>query len=215
SRFAATPPQAPFLIHAGEGTDEASAAEIYQLHALGVLTDRSVLIHAVGFDDQGWRLIRETGAGVVWCPRSNAFTLGRTLAPERLACGVPIALGTDSGLTTEGDLLDEIRAARELAPDVALRDAAALLRLPPQPQDWIAAPAFGEPPELVVIDGSIRLIGMRLARVLPPRVCREFFPLQIETRPRVLVRWNVPRMLQETAQHLGSDIRLAGRRVAA
>jgi hypothetical protein len=118
-------------------------------------------------------------------------------------------------LTTEGDLLDEIRAARELAPDVVLRDAAALLRLPPQPQDWIAAPAFGEPPELVVIDGSIRLIGMRLARVLPPRVCREFFPLQIETRPRVLVRWNVPRMLQETAQHLGSDIRLAGRRVAA
>jgi cytosine/adenosine deaminase-related metal-dependent hydrolase len=211
--FDTTPPGAPFLIHAGEGTDEGAAEEIFKLHELGVLEERTVLIHAVGFRTDGWELIRRIGAAVVWCPRSNLFTLGRTLSRDVIASGIPMALGTDSPLTAEGDLLDEIRAARELIGDHSF-DAARILRLPPQPDDWIAVPAFGEPPELVVIGGSIRLIGPRLARGLPPRICREFFPLQIETRPPVLVRWNVPRMLAETAQHIGEEVRLAGRRSA-
>jgi hypothetical protein len=38
----------------------------------------------------------------------------------------------------------------------------------------------------------------------------------MESRPPVLVRWNVPRMLEETARHLGDgEVRLAGRRVLA
>lgn len=125
-----------------------------------------------------------------------------------------MALGTDSALTAEGDLLDEISAARELGGNDSSVDGRAL-RLPPQPDDWIAAPGFGQPPELVVIGGRIRLIGPRLARALPPRICRDFYPLRIETRPPVLVRWNVPRMLEDAAQHLGEEVRLAGRRVCA
>jgi hypothetical protein len=212
--FDATPPGAPFLIHAGEGTDEDAAEEIFKLHELGVLDDRSVLIHAVGFRADGWELIRHTGAGVVWCPRSNLFMLGRTLASDVIDSGVPMALGTDSPLTAEGDLLDEIRTAREFVGNHPF-DTARVLRLPSQPDDWIAAPRFGEPPELVVIGDRIRLIGGDLARALPPRICREFYPLRIETRPPVLVRWNVPRMLEEAAHYLGEDVRLAGRRVCA
>jgi len=79
----------------------------------------------------------------------------------------------------------------------------------------MAAPAFGEPPELVVIGDRIHLIGPRLARSLPARVCRELYPLGIETRPSVLVRWNVPRMIEDAAAYLGEDIRLAGRKVEA
>jgi cytosine/adenosine deaminase-related metal-dependent hydrolase len=214
-RFDATPPGAPFLIHAGEGTDVAAAEEISKLHELGVLTERTVLIHAVGFREDGWELIRKAGAAVVWCPRSNLFTLGRTLSRDAVASGIPMALGTDSPLTAEGDLLDEIRAARELDWQYDSSAAARILRLPPHPDDWIAAPAFGEPPELVVIGNRIRLIGPRQARALPPRICREFYPLRIETRPSVLVRWNVPRMLEETSRHLGDDVRLAGRKVSA
>ena len=82
-------------------------------------------------------------------------------------------------------------------------------------EEWIAAPAFGEPPELVVIGDRIRLIGLRLARRLPPHICHELFSLQIQTRPLVLVRWNVPRIIEETAAYLGEDIRLAGRKVTA
>jgi cytosine/adenosine deaminase-related metal-dependent hydrolase len=213
--FDATPLGAPFLIHAGEGTDEESAREVFKLHELGVLRDRTVFIHAVGFREDGWELIRKTGASVVWCPRSNLFTLGRTLSRDAIASGIPLALGTDSPLTAEGDLLDEIRAARELGWEYDPFAAARILRLAPRPDDWIAARSFGEPPELVVIGGRIRLIGPRLARALPAGVCREFYPLRIETRPPVLVRWNVPRMLEETAQHLGEDVHLAGRKVCA
>lgn len=219
ARFDATPPGAPFLVHAGEGTDAEAGEEIFKLHELGVLSGRTVLIHAVGFQQDGWDLIRKTGAGVIWCPRSNLFTLGRTLDRGDLACGIPIALGTDSPLTAEGDLLDELRTARvfldripmDLAGDAAIR----LLRLPARPDDWIAAPGFGEPPELVVIGDRIQLIGPRLARALPARICRQFHPLWIEGRPPVLVRWNVPQMLSETEQYLGEDIRLAGRKVCS
>jgi len=217
--FDATPPGAPFLIHAGEGTDGDAAEEAFRLHELGVLDQGSVLIHAVGFRADGWELIRKTGAGVIWCPGSNLFTLGRTLSSAVIASGVPLALGTDSPLTAEGDLLDEIDAAREVSgsalPDLVGDGAARLLRLPPQVDDWIAAPAFGEPPELVVIGGRIHLIGPRLARALPPRICREFYPLWIEKRPPALVRWNVPRMLEETAPYLGENVRLAGRKVCS
>lgn len=219
ARFDATPPGAPFLIHAGEGTDAGSAEDIFKLYELGVLTERTVLIHAVGFQEDGWNLIRKTGAGVIWCPRSNLFTLGRTLDRSGLASGIPIALGTDSPLTAEGDLLDEIRTAHvflDRAPtDLAGEAAMRLLRLAPRPDDWIAAPAFGEPPELVVIDDRIHLIGPRLARALPARICREFHPLWIEGRAPVLVRWDVPRMLSEAAQFLGDNLRLAGRKVCS
>ena len=213
--YEATPPGAPFLIHAGEGTSDDAETEIFRLHELGVLDERTVLIHAVGFREQGWELIRKTGASVVWCPRSNLFTLGRTLSPDVIASGVPIALGTDSPLTAEGDLLDEIRTAREMGGGYNASVATWILNLPEQADDWVAAPAFGEPPELVVIGDRIHLIGPRLARALPPHICREFYPLRIETRPPVLVRWNVPRMLQEAERHLGEDVRLAGRRVSA
>jgi len=213
-RYEATPPGAPFLIHVGEGTDDDAAEEIFRLHELGVLDERTVLIHAVGLRGDGWALVRKRDAAVVWCPRSNLFTLGRTLSLEMIASGVPMALGTDSPLTAEGDLLDELRTARELVGDIPF-DAVRILRLDPHSDDWIATPAFGEPPELVVIGDRIHLVGPRLARALPPHICREFYPLHIETRPAVLVRWNVPRMLEEAARHLGEDVRLAGRRVSA
>ena len=108
ARFDATPPEAPFVIHLGEGTDASAAEEIFRLHELGALDRRTVLVHAVGLTREGWDLVRTTGASVIWCPRSNLFTLGRTLSREIIESGIPIALGTDSSLTTEGDLLDEL-----------------------------------------------------------------------------------------------------------
>ena len=48
--FEATPPGAPFLIHLGEGTDADTAEEIFRLHDLGALDERTVLVHAVGLN---------------------------------------------------------------------------------------------------------------------------------------------------------------------
>ena len=134
-------------------------------------------------------------------PRSNLFTLGRTATPPP---GVPVALGTDSPLTAEGDFLDELRGYNSNYGDVAR-----ILRLPPN-DDFIAARAFAQPPELVVVANRIHLIAPRLAEALPTALRAEFFPLQIETRPPVLVRWDIPELIAAT--HL-TDIRLAGRKV--
>lgn len=206
-RFDATPAGAPFLIHLGEGTDAGAAEEIFRLHDLGALDQRTVLVHAVGLNQEGWDLVRKAGASVISCPRSNLFTLGKTLDPQP---EIPIALGTDSSLTTEGDLLDDL----EFTKDQSTETAARVLRLPESPDDWIAAPRFGAPPELVVIGGIIHLISPRLASGLRPSVRLEFHRLSIQTRPPVLVRWNIPQLLRDTRRHLDPEpVRLAGREV--
>ncbi len=214
--FDATPAGAPFLIHLGEGTDDSAAQEIFRLKQLGALTDRTVLIHAVGLQEEGWKLAREAGASVIWCPRSNVFTLGRSL--DFGTGGVPIALGTDSPITACGDLLDELRFVRERfdLDECSLRalvgsHAEKILRLDQRPEDWIAAPAFGYPPELVVIGGEIRLISPRLANGM---AASEFSPIQIEGRPRVLVRVDTRQLLERAKAFLDSPVLLGGRHIS-
>jgi cytosine/adenosine deaminase-related metal-dependent hydrolase len=214
--FDATPPGAPFLIHLGEGTDESAAQEIFRLKQVGALTDCTVLIHAVGLLEEGWKLVREAGASVIWCPRSNIFTLGQTL--KFGTAGVPIALGTDSPITACGDLLDELRFVREKfeLDETCLRalvgsQAQRILRLAERPEDWIAATAFGSPPELVVIGGEIRLISPRLASGMSTS---EFFPIHIEGRPRVLVRMDTRQLLERTKAFFDFPVCLGGRHVS-
>jgi cytosine/adenosine deaminase-related metal-dependent hydrolase len=220
--FTATRSGVPFVIHLGEGTDASAAQEIFRLHELGALDRRTVLVHAVGLTREGWDLVRTAGASVIWCPRSNLFTLGKTLSAETLDSGIPIALGTDSSLTVEGDLLDELAhvgtliGAADSRAGLVGTAAARILRLPPRPDDWIAVSKFGAPPELVVIGGRIRLISPALAAGLPPSLRLEFHQLHLHNRPPVLVRWNIPQLLEDTRQYLGPDpIRLAGREVSS
>ena len=81
--FDATPPGAPFLIHLGEGTDESAAQEIFRLEQIGALGEPH------GIDSRRW-IDREAvgsvqarpGPSMIWCPRSNIFTLGRTVDPR-------------------------------------------------------------------------------------------------------------------------------------
>ncbi|MEO5926367.1 MAG: hypothetical protein ABIR70_21270 [Bryobacteraceae bacterium] len=201
ARFDATPEGAPFLIHAAEGTDAASAQELFELDRLGVLTDRTVLIHAVGLDEAGWQLVRARRVSVITCPRSNCFTLGRTAA---IPIDIPTALGTDSAITSEGDFLDELRAS-----ETKHGCASKILRLAPT-TDFQAARGFGQQPELVVIGERIQLISPRLAEALPAALRSKLFPLHIETRVPALVRCNIPQLMGITPL---PEIRLAGRLV--
>jgi cytosine/adenosine deaminase-related metal-dependent hydrolase len=220
--FEATPPGAPFLIHLAEGTDRSASEEVFQLHRAGALTDRTVLIHAVGLDGDGWKLVQDSGASIVWCPRSNLFTLGRALCPSAIPRDIPVALGTDSPLTAEGDLLDELEFVRAQfgLGEGALRRLVTIapkriLRLPEAAEDWIAVPCFGAAPELAVIDGRIRLISPRLAERLPPVLRSCFYGLHVEDRPSVMVRCNIPALVAETCEYLQpGEFRLGGRPVA-
>jgi cytosine/adenosine deaminase-related metal-dependent hydrolase len=114
--FKQTPDGDPFFIHLAEGTDEASRNELDQLDRLGLLNGQTVIVHGVALASQDWELVRQRGSGLVWCPSSNLFTLGKTLDLNSLPAGLEVALGNDSPLTAAGDLLDEIRFAYDLIP---------------------------------------------------------------------------------------------------
>lgn len=135
-RFAQAAPGQPRIIHLAEGTDAAAAAEYDRLRAAGGISRDTVLVHGVGLSAAQIAHGARACAGLVWCPTTNAFLLGATADIERwLAEGGRLALGSDSRLTADGDWLDELRAARALAPaHIAARlwecaDAAAMLGL--------------------------------------------------------------------------------------
>ncbi|MCB9438039.1 MAG: amidohydrolase family protein [Anaerolineales bacterium] len=104
-----TPPTAPWLIHLAEGTDTIAVAELGQLGQLGALGSNTVLIHGVGITNPQPAI--ERGVGLVWCPSTNHDLLGQTAQVGAWSAAGQLALGSDSRLTADGDLLDELRAA--------------------------------------------------------------------------------------------------------
>jgi len=103
---------APFFLHLAEGTDRAAADEVRALADRGLLTDALTAVHGVGMDPEGVARFRESGAALAWCPTSNFFLFGRTAPDELLRGENDVLLGSDSRLTGDGDLLDELRCAR-------------------------------------------------------------------------------------------------------
>ena len=234
-RFRATPAEWPFILHLGEGVDRGTRQEIFRLDELGALDHRTILVHAVGLNGKGQRLVKERRASLVWCPSSNLFLLGRTLNSNALRSGIPITLGSDSALTAEGDFLDEIRVARTVAGlnstsiyDMVTADAARILRLtggagsltPDRQADLIAlqddrhspcaALARATAPAVVMVNGKLKLISRKLAGRRPPT---SFNRLNVEGRGEFLVDANVTRLRQQAERTLGKEIRLAGRAV--
>ena len=108
-------------MHLAEGVDDEARGELPRLEALGCLKPNTVIVHGVAIDENGWRRVARTGAGLVWCPASNAFLFGETALVGALVDGsdearVTVALGTDSRVTGSRDLLDELREASAALP---------------------------------------------------------------------------------------------------
>jgi cytosine/adenosine deaminase-related metal-dependent hydrolase len=228
ARFRRAPAAYPFLIHCAEGTDGAAAREVPELNSLGVLDQRTAIIHGVALDRHSLDLMRRRRASLVWCPTSNINILGRTVSRAVLRSGIPIALATDSALSASVDLLDELAVARRYVPPERLYEMvtaapARILRLA-KSRDWIAVRSPSREPAqalfegsiaLVVTAGRIRLIAPELARQLPASLRRGLQPLHIDGRPPVLVAAPVRSLRRSAARHLGSDLRLAGKRILA
>jgi len=104
----------PFCLHLAEGADARAAGEVDELAELGLLGPDLIAVHGVGMDAGAVARFRASGAALVWCPTSNCFLFGRTAPDALLAEGTDVLLGSDSRLTGDGDLLDEIRCARAL-----------------------------------------------------------------------------------------------------
>ncbi len=237
ARLQSTPLGYPFVIHAAEGTDEAARREIQILAKAGALNPSLVLVHAVGVDASDVALIRREGAGIVWCPRSNHFTLERSLNAAVLNSTIPIALGTDSAITADGDLLDELRVAHRTVNahrlyGMVTSEPARIFKLPVGfgrichggPADLLVikdngrAPAkalLESYPELVIVRGRIQLISSELAPLCPPDVLKSLYPLEVEGRATYMVTEPVSSLLQETKRALEEMPRLAGKAIAA
>ena len=100
----------PFMIHLAEGTDAESAGELRRLADLGCLSERTVLIHGVALAGDDFDLAVRKSRGLVWCPSTNDYLLGQTAQVQPWYEAGKLALGSDSRVTADGDLLDELRA---------------------------------------------------------------------------------------------------------
>lgn len=86
--------------------------QVVWLTAHGLLTERSLLAHAVWIDEAEIGLVAHAGATIVTCPSSSAFTAGG-IPPVRgwLAAEVNVALGSDGPMVN--DTVDLLALLRE------------------------------------------------------------------------------------------------------
>jgi cytosine/adenosine deaminase-related metal-dependent hydrolase len=148
-----TPADWPWMIHAAEGVDEEARSEIDALERLGCLAPNTVLIHGVALCANASDKALRAGTGLVWCPSSNQFLFGQTADVRQFDDADRLALGSDSRLSGEGDLLDELKVAnetRQLSAEGLARlvttGAARLLRL-----EAAGRLAAGLPADLIVV----------------------------------------------------------------
>jgi cytosine/adenosine deaminase-related metal-dependent hydrolase/ubiquinone/menaquinone biosynthesis C-methylase UbiE len=237
SKFGETPSSQPFILHLGEGVDAQSAEEIFSLHRAAALDDRTVIVHGLALDERGVSLMKARGASLIWCPSSNYFLFGRTHSIDFIRAFPHVALGSDSSLTATGDLLDELRFARNEiavpAEDLYLQvtsAAAEILRLQlgegsiriGSAADFIAIRDTGLSPadtlvacsyrdvELVVVAGRIHLLSSNLAVSLPSRFTDGLERLEIGE----VVRWvraPVAKLYKEAAAAVSGNLLLNGR----
>jgi hypothetical protein len=226
---ATTPSGRPFIVHACEGIDEQARDELWELERLGVLDDSTVLVHGLAMDREGAELIRERGTSLIVCPSSNKFLYGKIPDAFLLSRIERLALGSDSSLTAEGDLLDEVRFAMRFlgistsaAYHMVTTAAATILRLGDAQgsieefglADLIAVRDTGQDPadrldtlsmkdiELVMIGGCVHLAAEAMLERLPFAARNGLEPLSIDGTMRWL-RAPVRALLQQTEEVLG------------
>jgi cytosine/adenosine deaminase-related metal-dependent hydrolase len=202
---------APFVLHAAEGTDAKSATEVERLDRLGVLSDRTVVIHGLALDKASVDRLNARQASLVCCPSSNDFLFHQIPSKDMLRAVNSLALGSDSPLTSTGDLLDELRYAREhiglSAPELyrmVLMSPAKMLRLrngegrlmPGGVANLIATRDTGQQPgeilagmswrevELVIREGRVFLASDMVYQRLPHSETTELVRLCVEDKTR-------------------------------
>ncbi len=236
-KHANTPPEQPFIIHLGEGVDRSSAEELFELDRLGALNERTVVVHGLALGEQALSLLKARGASLVWCPSSNAFLFGRTHEPNTVRALASVALGSDSSLTAEGDLLDEVRFAHEgigipvkdLHAQVTAR-AAEVLRLQSgegsvrvgavadliairdanlRPAETLARSTYHDI-ELVIVGGRVQLASPGIKARLDPETVEGLEPLKIDGEVR-WIRAPLATLFADAKNALGHEIRMNGR----
>jgi cytosine/adenosine deaminase-related metal-dependent hydrolase len=112
--YRSTPENWPWFIHLAEGTDEVAAGEYQRLNELECLRKNTILVHGVGLNAKDGNELN--ARGLVVCPSTNQYLLQNVPTQAETLWSWSwvwdgLALGSDSRLTADGDLLDEMRFA--------------------------------------------------------------------------------------------------------
>ena len=112
-QFAATSPDAPFVIHLVAHSAGEAKKKVSELLSLGVITDRTVVVHGGGIDTDVINLLHRAGASQVWCP--SAVVAGDSLVnPSFVVSNHRVALGCSLSNEKSYDIFEEIQSALAL-----------------------------------------------------------------------------------------------------
>ena len=226
-----TPRDWPWMIHAAEGIDQRARQELDTLDRLGCLSSNTVLIHGVAFCRAAADRVIDAGAGLVWCPSSNTFLFEATADVRAFDDADRLALGSDSRLSGEGDLLDELKAAhatRQLSAEGLWRtvgsSAARLLRLqdggrlaPGVPADLTVMRPLAPCPFDTLVSASRTEVRLTLIDGMPtigePELQPAFqaagvaaMPARVDGSARVVAKWIGARVARMQLQEPGFEV---------
>lgn len=97
----------PYVIHAGEGTDQLAKEEAGKIIRANYLRKKLVAVHAVSMKPEEASGFK----GIIWCPSSNDFMFGTTAPIHQLKKYTRIVFGTDSTLTAPWSLKSHLQTA--------------------------------------------------------------------------------------------------------
>jgi cytosine/adenosine deaminase-related metal-dependent hydrolase len=100
----------PFVIHAGEGVNNESYDEINELISWNFFKKSLVGVHGIAMDE----IQACNFKALVWCPVSNYFLYGLTAQIDKLKRNTSILFGTDSNVSSDWIIWDNLRFARGL-----------------------------------------------------------------------------------------------------
>lgn len=119
-----------FQIHVAETKNEKKMVQgigkmsiVEYLESMGILDEKTLLVHSVWIDDRDIAMIKKNHAAVAHCPESNMkLASGIAPVPRLIEKGVPVGLGTDGcASNNDHDLFAEMDTAAKLH-KVALLD---------------------------------------------------------------------------------------------
>lgn len=100
----------PYIIHIGEGTNSGSSEEINELIRWNLFNRKLIGIHGIAMTEEQSKKF----AALIWCPDSNLFLFGKTADITLLKYFTNILFGTDSTLTADWNIFENLRVARNL-----------------------------------------------------------------------------------------------------